>query len=86
MTAQTRHCRWCGGQVPLDAGPCPLSFACPTCQAEPGQWCKRPSERKAAELHAARRDLEFIDEETSGSIRPPGEEGALQLQLGLSLG
>lgn len=52
-------CTWCGGEVSDDTGPCPLSFECPTCRAKPGTWCKRPSEHKAAQLHAARLALEF---------------------------
>lgn len=59
MAAEKRHCEFCGGEVAVDAGPCPLSFECPTCHAKPGEWCKRPSEHRAAQLHADRRDLEF---------------------------
>lgn len=55
----TRDCKWCGGRVAADAGPCPLSFKCPSCQAKPGEWCKRPSEHRASKLHADRLKLEF---------------------------
>jgi hypothetical protein len=33
-----------------------LAVACPTCARGPGQWCKRPSEHRAAALHVARRE------------------------------
>lgn len=56
-----RTCEWCGGEVADDVGPCPLSFECPTCHAPPGSKCKRPSEHEAAEMHVARRDLEFAE-------------------------
>lgn len=52
-------CEWCGGEVIEGAGPCPLSFECPTCHVPPREWCKRPSEHRAPELHSARRRLEF---------------------------
>jgi hypothetical protein len=52
--------------VAADAGPCPLSFTCPTCHAKPGEWCKRPSEHRATELHADRLELEFEDVEHVG--------------------
>ncbi len=58
-----RHCEWCGGEVPVDAGPCPLSLECPTCKAKPGQWCGRPSEHRAAQLHRARVDLEHAEKD-----------------------
>jgi hypothetical protein len=52
-------CKWCGAALSESAGPCPLSFECPTCQAKPGKWCKRPSEHRAQSLHADRLALEF---------------------------
>lgn len=58
-----RHCEWCGGEVAVDAGPCPLSLQCPTCKAQPGQWCRRPSEHRAAQLHRARVDLEHAEKD-----------------------
>jgi hypothetical protein len=63
LAGATHRCKWCGGDVPVSAGPCPLSFRCPTCGAEPGVWCKRPSEHKAQELHSERVDLEHADKE-----------------------
>jgi hypothetical protein len=80
---QRRRCKWCKGDVAVDAGPCPLSFECPTCHAKPGQWCKRPSEHEAAELHADRLDLEFG--ETKERVRIEGlADGQLHLDLELS--
>lgn len=73
-------CRWCKGNVAEDAGPCPLSFTCPTCAAAPGSKCKRPSGHEASELHAARLELEFDppDPEDPPShadrVRPDGPE------------
>jgi len=32
------------------------AIPCPTCQAQPGQWCRRPSGHRAMDLHKARRD------------------------------
>jgi hypothetical protein len=61
MEAEKRHCEFCGGEVAVDAGPCPLSFECPTCHSKPGEWCKRPSEHRAAQLHVGRLDLEFAE-------------------------
>jgi hypothetical protein len=56
--AETKHCEHCG-EVPASAGPCPRSFTCPSCQAKPGEWCKRPSEHRAPSMHAERLALEF---------------------------
>lgn len=47
------RCAWCGGDA-LVGTVCPKSLACPTCGAEPGARCKRPSGHKATQLHAAR--------------------------------
>lgn len=75
---ERRPCKWCGGEVSADAGPCPLSFTCPTCHAKPGEWCKRPSEHRAPELHADRLDLEFEGADC------PARPSPTQLQLELS--
>lgn len=64
--ADTRFCEWCKGDVAADAGPCPLSFKCPHCQAKPGEWCKRPSEHRSESLHADRLALEFEQPKSSG--------------------
>lgn len=34
-----------------------LAFACPSCTAKAGQWCRRPSGHRAMELHKARREV-----------------------------
>ena len=42
-----------------------LAVACPDCHQRPGSWCKRPSEHKAMDLHAARlveADRVFIEQ------------------------
>lgn len=46
-------CEWCGGLADPTTT-CPKSIACPSCHAEPGQRCRRPSGHLATELHAAR--------------------------------
>lgn len=46
-------CEWCGGQV-IPGTTCPKSIACPTCGVGPGQSCRRPSDHRAAQLHAKR--------------------------------
>lgn len=53
MTGIAVACEWCGAEV-TDGSPCPLSFACPDCQRQPGQWCERPSGHRAMQLHAGR--------------------------------
>lgn len=46
-------CEWCGAEADVTTT-CPKSIACPTCKAQPGHPCKRPSGHKAAQLHADR--------------------------------
>ena len=45
-------CTWCNGVTRGDV--CPRSLVCPTCDAQPGLSCKRPSGHRASELHNAR--------------------------------
>jgi hypothetical protein len=60
-------CRWCGGDGPEDE--CPRGIRCPTCGANPGAWCKRPSGHRAMTMHKARFDA-------VGYVRPsPLKEG-----------
>lgn len=72
-------CRWCKSNVSGSAGPCPLSFECPTCYAKPGQKCQRPSGHEASDLHVDRLKLEFEPAEPGGPddperVRPDGPE------------
>lgn len=42
-----------------------LAVRCPTCGLAPGNWCRRPSGHRAAELHHDRKaeaDRVFIDQ------------------------
>jgi hypothetical protein len=65
-------CEWCDGDA-LPGSTCPRSLTCPTCGAEPGSPCKRPSGHRAAVLHAARVDH---------AERRDAAAGVLELELG----
>jgi hypothetical protein len=52
MLKTETKCSWCNGFTRGDT--CAKSLTCPTCDAKPGQECKRPSGHKAAALHKAR--------------------------------
>lgn len=82
--AETVHCAWCNGDVDADAGPCPLSFECPTCLAPRGQQCMRPSGHSGpfVETHVARRDLEYAakaERAQNRALRPAPETKTLRL-------
>jgi hypothetical protein len=52
--AELDPCPYCGSDEYDPATTCPKSIACPTCKAEPGQSCRRPSGHRAMTLHAPR--------------------------------
>lgn len=54
------RCEWCGGEVSEDEGPCPRSFACPSCGAKPGSPCRRPSGHNC-DMHVGRLALAGLD-------------------------
>jgi hypothetical protein len=59
-------CEWCGREN--TKGVCPWSLKCPTCGANPGVKCKRPS-GYSCEMHAAR----YLKAEAMGEpARQPG--------------
>lgn len=54
-------CAVCGGWA-VDGSMCPQSIECPTCGAQPGRPCKRPSGHRAQQLHQLRwLEAEAID-------------------------
>jgi hypothetical protein len=52
MNYTETKCNWCDGVTRGDV--CPKSLECETCNAKPGNNCKRPSGHKASALHNSR--------------------------------
>lgn len=66
------RCELCGEEWPRDPA---LEVECPTCKAEVGRWCRRPSGHRAMSLHADR-DRRAMAE---GKLKPcPGRPQAGQ--------
>lgn len=55
-------CEWCGGLI-TDGSTCPRSLECPSCHAQPGGPCRRPSGHNC-DIHVDRiKAAQAIDDE-----------------------
>ena len=57
-------CTWCKGNTRGDT--CPRSLQCPSCNATPGNSCKRPSGHTAPELHKDRVKAAYAIDDANG--------------------
>ena len=61
-----------------------MAAPCPDCRAAPGTWCRRPSDHRAAALHAARRaaaDRSFVAAfGPSAEIRQDSDTGLWEIE------
>jgi hypothetical protein len=64
------RCEWCGGFA-VRGSKCPMAVVCPTCAAGRGQPCRRPSEHRAAKMHAPRYHAAEAMDAAAGITYPP---------------